>query len=124
MLVDTGYIFRCPGYSFYKVSLADRAVGDLADRAGDGLAVVHMKIELYTSLGVSGEKNDHLFHFVMGVPKAVIPGKGNVGINMEIGAKLLDLHVVYIDPFGAAVVFQYFNDLVQEIGVLFIHNAA
>lgn len=112
MFVYTGYIFGCPGYSFYKIIFPYRAIGDLADRAGDRSAVVHMEIKLYGSIDVVNKKNNHLFHFIMGITETVIPRKCNMSINVKMRSELLDFHVVNIDPLCAAVFFQHSDDLI------------
>ena len=124
MFVSAGHIFRSPGDFLYKVLFPYRAVGDAADGAGDGLAVIHMEVELNISFDAAGQQDDHLFHFLMGIPQAVIPGQGNVGVNMQRSSELLDLEIMDVDPFRAPVFFQHFYDFPKQLGILFIHNTA
>ena len=59
----------------------------------------------------------------MGGLKGIVPGQGNVAINMQFIAKLYNAQVMYIYPLRFALAAYIFNYAINNCIVGLIHNA-
>jgi len=123
MLVRLRNILAGPFHFFHEEVLSHRAVGYVADRAGGRFAVVHMEVEFYGSLCIFGDEFDHLLHLIVSGSQLKIPGQSDVRINVKLAAKLLDFHIMNVDPFRFPVLVEEVCQSAEHFGIGFIHNS-